>query len=46
VVAVLSTAMDAVMHATSVFPPMGEPMSDSRFLLATAYRVVFAVLGC
>ena len=46
VVAVLSTAMDAVMHATGVFPPMGEPMSDSRFLLATAYRVALAILGC
>ena len=46
VVVVLSTAMDALMHATGIFPPMGEPMSDSRFLLATAYRVVFAILGC
>lgn len=46
VVAGLSTAADAVMHATGVFPPMGEPMADSRFLLATAYRVVFAILGC
>ena len=46
VVAVLSTAMDAVMHATGIFPPMGEPMSDSRFLLATAYRVALAILGC
>ena len=44
-VVILSTAADAVMHATGVFPPMGEPMSDALFLLATAYRVVFGILG-
>jgi hypothetical protein len=46
VVVVLSTAADLLMHATGVFPPMGEPMSDSRFVLASAYRFVFAVVGC
>jgi peptidoglycan/LPS O-acetylase OafA/YrhL len=45
VVVVLSMGTDAVMHATGVFPPFGEPMSDSRFLLATVYRVVYTVLG-
>jgi hypothetical protein len=45
VVVVLSLGTDAVMHATGVFPPFGEPMSDSRFLLATVYRVVYAILG-
>jgi peptidoglycan/LPS O-acetylase OafA/YrhL len=45
VVVVLSMGTDAVMHATGVFPPFGEPMSDSRFQLATAYRVVFTILG-
>ena len=43
--AVLSVATDAVMHATGVFPPSGQPMSDQLFVLATAYRVVFTVLG-
>jgi hypothetical protein len=46
VVVVLSTAADLLMHATGIFPPMGEPMSDSRFALASAYRFVFAVVGC
>jgi hypothetical protein len=46
VVVVLSTAADLLMHATGIFPPMGEPMSDSRFVLASAYRFVFAVIGC
>ena len=44
-VVVLSTAVDAVLHATGVFPPMGERMSDGLFVLATAYRCVFTVLG-
>ena len=46
VVVVLSMGTDAVMHATGVFPPFGEPMSDGRFLLATVYRIVYAILGC
>lgn len=45
VTAVLSTAMDAVMHGTRVFPPMGEAMSDGLYLWAAAYRAVFTVLG-
>jgi peptidoglycan/LPS O-acetylase OafA/YrhL len=44
-VAVLSTLMDVVMHSTGVFPPWGEPMPDGLFVVATAYRVVFTVLG-
>ena len=44
-VAVLSTAMDAVMHATGVFPPVGRPMADGLFVWATVYRVAFTVLG-
>lgn len=43
--AVLSVAMDAVMHATGVFPPVGQPMSNGLFVWATAYRVVFTVFG-
>jgi hypothetical protein len=45
VVVVLSMGTDAVMHAVGIFPPLGEPMSDSRFLLATVYRVVYTILG-
>ena len=44
-VVILSTATDAVLHATGVFPPWGQPMSDSLFMLATAYRAVFGVVG-
>ena len=43
--ALLSTLVDVVLHATGVFPGWGQPMSDALFVVATAYRVVFTVLG-
>ena len=42
---VLSTATDALLHATGIFPPAGEPMSDMLFLLATVYRTVYGIVG-
>lgn len=42
---VTSLGTDSLLHATGVFPPWGQPMSDRLFLLALAYRVVFAVAG-
>ena len=42
---VLSVLGDVVMHASGVFPPMGQPMAASLFVLATAYRTVFTVAG-
>jgi hypothetical protein len=44
-VVVLSTGTDAVLHATGVYPPAGQPMSSALFLLATAYRLAFGTLG-
>ena len=44
-VVVLSIGTDLLLHATGVFPPWGQPMSDGLFVLATAYRVAYAVLG-
>ncbi len=46
VIVVLSTVTDIVLHATGVFPPWGQPMSNPLFMLATAYRVVFSIGGC
>lgn len=46
VIVVLSTLVDVVMHASGVFPAMGEPMSDALWVWATAYRVVISVFGC
>jgi peptidoglycan/LPS O-acetylase OafA/YrhL len=48
VVGVLLTIGTAlVLHATGVFSPWGQPMSnaDGVLLLATAYRVVYGVVG-
>jgi hypothetical protein len=43
--AVLSLCADEVLHLTRVYPPWGRSMGDGLFALATAYRVVFSVLG-
>jgi hypothetical protein len=45
-IVIISIATDSAMHATGVFPPFGEPMSDALFLLATAYHIVYSVAGC
>ncbi|MDC0673468.1 hypothetical protein [Nannocystis radixulma] len=42
---VLSVATDAAMHASGIFPPMGQPMADALFLLPLVYRSGFGVLG-
>jgi hypothetical protein len=42
---ILSLGTDMVLHATSVFPPWGQPMTDALFGLATAYRIVYGVAG-
>lgn len=46
IVAIASTAVDAVMHSAGVYPPVGEPMFDTiPLLLALAYRSLFEVGG-
>lgn len=42
---VLSIGTDMVLHATGVFPALGQPMADALFVLATAYRTVYGVAG-
>ncbi len=44
-VVVPSVVTDGILHATGVFPPVGERMSDGLFLLAAAYRVLYGILG-
>jgi hypothetical protein len=46
IIVILSIGTDAVLHITGVFPGFGKPMADSLFLLATAYRIVYGVVGC
>ena len=42
---VLTLFTDLVLHAMGVFPAWGKPVSDGPLVLATAYRIVFGVLG-
>jgi len=44
-VLVLSLGTDQVLHVLKVYPPWGAPMAGALFVLATAYRVVYTVLG-
>jgi hypothetical protein len=44
-IVIISIATDIVMHATGVFPPEGQPMSDALWSLATAYRIIYGVAG-
>jgi len=46
VIFAVTTATDVVLHTTGVFPPVAERMSDADFGLATAYRILYGVLGC
>jgi uncharacterized membrane protein len=41
----VTTATDIALHALRVFPPFGQRMVDSLFLLALAYRIPFNVFG-
>ena len=46
ITAVLSLATDHIFHLTGVYPPYGAPFFDTGLLLlASAYRVVFQILG-
>ena len=43
----LSTKVtDGALHATGVYPAPGQPMSTNMWLLATAYRIVYGIVGC
>ena len=44
-VIILSVGTDAVLHGTGIFPPWSERMADALFLVATAYRSAYAVVG-
>ena len=45
VIVVVTTLVDIVLHATGVFPPIGQPINDALALLATSYRIVIGVAG-
>ena len=45
-IVVLSSAVDAALHAAGIFPPLGQSMSDGLFALATGYRIAISIGGC
>ena len=45
VVVILSLGTDVVLHATGVFPKLGQAMSNLLFFLATTYRTLYAIVG-
>ena len=46
-IAITHNGVDQVLHATGVYPPLGEPMTDpGQYALALSYRIVFSILGC
>jgi hypothetical protein len=42
---ILSLGTDALLHVIGIFPQLGQTMSDRLFMLATAYRTVYSVIG-
>jgi hypothetical protein len=45
VVVGLSIGTDAALHAARIYPALGQRMSDGLFVLATAYRTIYGILG-
>lgn len=41
----LTLATDAVLHRVGFYPPLGQTTPDGPLVVATAYRIVFSVLG-
>ncbi len=41
----LSVGTDQVLHGLKVYPPWGEPMAGALYVMATAYRIVYTILG-
>jgi hypothetical protein len=44
-VVILSLGTDAVLRVAGLLPSLGESMNNSRFVLVTFYRLIYAVFG-
>lgn len=42
---VITLGTDEVLHLVGVFPPWGESVTSPPLVLATAYRIVYGILG-
>lgn len=45
IVVLLSLGTDVLLRAIGLFPPGSQRMSDSQFVVATIYRVVYTIIG-
>ena len=41
----VTIGVDVVLHLAGVFPPAGQPLTDSQSALATSYRIVISIAG-
>ena len=41
----VTTAVDAALHAAGVFPPMDQPLTDSLAVVASSYRLIISIAG-
>ena len=42
---VLELSTDSVLRAAGIYPPLGQPLSDSLLMMATVYRTIYGVFG-
>jgi hypothetical protein len=42
---ILDTSLDAIMHATGVYPPWFQPMKTGLWFLALGYRAIDSIAG-
>jgi hypothetical protein len=45
VIIAVTTAIDALLHAAGVFPPLGVEITDTQGLIALSYRIVITIAG-
>jgi surface polysaccharide O-acyltransferase-like enzyme len=44
-IVILSLATDILCHATGIYPPWFQPMSTGLWVVATAYRIIYGIVG-
>lgn len=42
---ILSLGTDQILHVLKIYPPWGQTMSNGLFMLASAYRIVYTIVG-
>jgi hypothetical protein len=45
VIIVVTSLVDAVLHAAGVYPPTKQPLTNALAVLATSYRIVISIGG-